>query len=310
VATQAHFLYWASDPLDNPDYERFCDDFFEVVGTYPLFTTALAHKDPERTRALIDRARGRGARINRFSILTLKQLDQVHAAFSAEELLPIELITLNQESLIVKSNAGRFRQRALKRPEIVDQERAKIGPRHRTAEELAKVQVPTSIACVSGFLFNMVDRSVRLISPCRASDRWPLGYLVFAEGTFTGPADLRRLLRGMRDDHMPEELAPRAPVAFRRDLEFRRTERGFEVWTPFGGLRYGDRGRSSYFGDLGELLRTGSFSPAEVADRLFDLHGVLPGDTRETLDRMFERGLLAEELPPPAERLIRLSAAR
>ena len=42
-----------------------------------------------------------------------------------------------------------------------------------------------TIACVSGFLFNMVERNVRLISPCNASERWPLGYRIYDEGTFT-----------------------------------------------------------------------------------------------------------------------------
>ena len=36
-----------------------------------------------------------------------------------------------------------------------------------------------TIGCVTGFLFNMVDRTVQLISPCTATDEWPLGFYVY-----------------------------------------------------------------------------------------------------------------------------------
>jgi hypothetical protein len=55
----------------------------------------------------------------------------------------------------------------------------------------------STIACVSGFLFNMLDRSVRLVTPCCASDRWPLGYWVLDHGHFSSAAELRALLDGM-----------------------------------------------------------------------------------------------------------------
>ena len=41
------------DPLDNPDYERFVDDFFGVHGLYPTTLTALPIKNPRRTRLLL-----------------------------------------------------------------------------------------------------------------------------------------------------------------------------------------------------------------------------------------------------------------
>ena len=34
------FMYWATDPLDNPDYEHFLTDFYEVLGKCPQTTTA------------------------------------------------------------------------------------------------------------------------------------------------------------------------------------------------------------------------------------------------------------------------------
>src|SRR5580765_7001648 len=35
------FIYWATDPLDNPDYEKFLIDFHEILGRCPQTTTAM-----------------------------------------------------------------------------------------------------------------------------------------------------------------------------------------------------------------------------------------------------------------------------
>ncbi|MGZ8781492.1 MAG: radical SAM family RiPP maturation amino acid epimerase, partial [Thermoanaerobaculia bacterium] len=91
-ALRTGFLYWASDPLDNPDYEKFCRDFHELTGVYPPTTTALALKNPARTRALLAESQERGVWLNRFSIITLKMLDAVHKEFTPEELARVECL--------------------------------------------------------------------------------------------------------------------------------------------------------------------------------------------------------------------------
>ncbi len=50
---QHGFCYWATDPLDNPDYERFIDDYRDTMGQLPQTTTAVAMRDVTRTRALL-----------------------------------------------------------------------------------------------------------------------------------------------------------------------------------------------------------------------------------------------------------------
>ena len=75
----------------------------------------------------------------------------MHEGFTPEELLRVECVPQNKESaeggLIRKSNAGRARKFAKKR-----------------SGELVSEEQSSTIACVSGFLFNMVDRTVKLIS--------------------------------------------------------------------------------------------------------------------------------------------------
>jgi hypothetical protein len=67
--TGSSFCYWATDPLDNPDYEKFCIDFSDVLGVFPFTSTAQALKYPERVKSLIDLSIKKGRTINRFSIL-------------------------------------------------------------------------------------------------------------------------------------------------------------------------------------------------------------------------------------------------
>ena len=53
ISARSAFLYWATDPLDNPDYEHFLTDFYDVFGVCPQTTTAQGQKDIERTRRVL-----------------------------------------------------------------------------------------------------------------------------------------------------------------------------------------------------------------------------------------------------------------
>jgi hypothetical protein len=86
-----------------------------------------------------------------------------------------------------------------------------------------------TIACVTGFLVNMVNRTIQLVTPTRASDRWPLGYRIYDERRFDTPAEFRLAVEEMIDAHMPEELIGSDPIAFRDDLGFLPLSDGFEL---------------------------------------------------------------------------------
>ena len=79
------------------------------------------------------------------------------------------------------------------------QRRAGARFRAKKASQFVDDQRSSTIACVSGFLFNMVDKRVQLITPCNASDKWPLGYWVLDEGTFETADELRELMSAIID---------------------------------------------------------------------------------------------------------------
>ena len=276
-AAGAGFCYWATDPLDNPDYEKFCSDFHEVLGIFPQTTTAQPMKNKERTRALLKLSTEKGCPLNRFSILSLKMLNQVHQEFSAEELAFVDLVLQNQEAKKIKANAGRARERNLKKE-----------------EEDSEFPEQGTIACVSGFLFNMVDRSVKLISPCNANDRWPLGYIVYDEGNFSNVDELKILLERMITDDMPLTVRPNDLVSFCRDLKYKSLTDGFQLSTPFKTFKFR---HEPYLKELGEVIHKGGKTAEEIVS-IFENNGVSSAYTFHNLNLMFERGVLDDEPKP------------
>ncbi|MBT7615642.1 MAG: radical SAM family RiPP maturation amino acid epimerase, partial [Rhodospirillaceae bacterium] len=213
-ASQTGFCYWATDPMDSPDYDRFITDHWNIVGWLPQTTTAAPLKDEALTRrvmALFDQAL---CVINRFSVISLRQLDTIHAAFTPRELLAVELVMQNKGALTHKAVAGRVRSR-----------REQLQELGREASDGSQLDTGT-IACVSGFLINMVERKVQLVSPCAASGRWPLGYRIYDQGRFETPEDFADQIERMIDAHMPEGLQGEAVIRIRDDLQIGNVEDG------------------------------------------------------------------------------------
>ena len=200
------FGYWATDPLDHPDYEVFCRQFHEVLGGWPRTTTALGARDVERTRALLSESRERGCRTDRLSVLSKGDLRRLYQAFQPDELLDVELIIHLTGSHLMRSTSGRARAR-------VEQGKRVAQDFPSAAEEAG------TIACVSGFLVEMPKRRVRLISPCRATDERPLGYRVVAERSFEQGEDFRQALKELSSpDKLEITPADDRVLRFRSDL--------------------------------------------------------------------------------------------
>jgi radical SAM family RiPP maturation amino acid epimerase len=274
-AAKAGFCYWASDPLDNPDYENFCLDFYELLGAFPQTTTALATRNPDRTRKLLKLSLERGCLINRFSVLSLGLLNKIHQEFTPEELAFVKLELQYQKSNATISNSGRAREHYIKQKE-------------NNQLKVDEKSLPGTCACVSGFLFNMVDRSVKLISPYNADDRWPLGYRIFEEGTFENVDDLKVLLEGMIARHMPLEIRPNDKIKFRQDLEYESLSNGFKLFTRFKNYYFTNTPHAKY---LGEIIYKENKTAQEIAD-YFKWQSIPSAFIYKDLNLMFELGLL------------------
>ncbi len=207
----------------------------------------------------------------------------MHEGFTPEELLRVECVPQNKESAeggrVLKSNAGRARKFAAKR-----------------GNELVSEEQSSTIACVSGFLFNMVDRTVKLISPCNASDRWPLGYWVIAEGTFGTADELRDLMRSMIDDTIRDSLGVLDTVRLRHDVRIVVGPERLRVVSMGLGLAFENQPQAD---ELAELLAAGTYTVEQIALRRRQAAGVPPAETLAVLDRLFLGGFFDEEPPAP-----------
>ncbi len=270
------FCYWATDPLDNQDYEKFCSDFHEILGSFPQTTTAQALKNPERTRSLLKLSNEKGCKLNRFSILSLKILDRVHEEFSAEELASVYLVLQSTESDFAKANAGRARNRN--------------KTKNKNSESDQALSQET-IACVTGFLFNMVDRSVKLISPCPADDRWPNGYIIYDEGTFYDASSLKILLEEMVAKNMPLNVRYSDVIRFRLNLKYENLADGFQLSTKYLTRKFCNQ---PYLKELGEVIKEGNKTAKEIV-LLFEKFGVPQANTLYSLNILFNQGVLDDE---------------
>jgi radical SAM family RiPP maturation amino acid epimerase len=277
-AARSSACYHATEPTDNPDYLKFIRDYHDIMGIVPQTTTAAPLKDLGWTRELLRIHQGRPGVPSRFSILSLKGLREIHDTFSAEELLDVELILQFRAARTCKSRAGRVLGRK--------------APKSTSTAVPDVAQYGGTIACVTGFMVNMVDRSVRLITPCSASEQWPLGYKVLEEGSFESPQAFIDFTRQAMNTGVSSNLAGDDPVAFRPDLGYTRTDDGFKLSTRFNQRSLTGK---PYLGLLGDLIQTANKTCTEIVSELA-AGGADVFAVASTLQQLFDRGLLDEDL--------------
>ncbi len=268
------FCYWATEPFDNPDYEKFLIDFYEITNRFPQTTTAIPVKDTERTRKLLNLSREKGGHVERFSISSLKLMYRLFEEFSAEELLFVEVLAQNSGGIINKSNSGRVRE--------TNNNDSKLTSKKEIISD-------GTIACVSGFLINMVDRSVKLISPCQADEKWPLGYIVYDEGIFTTVEDFRELVYKLINKHMQPQLQSSDIVEFYDYLEYEELSGGFALKGKFVRKNFID---NPGFSVIGKLISKGTLAVDQILDIAIQEYNLSLVDVLYLLNLLYQNGVL------------------
>lgn len=177
--------YFATEPLDHPDYERFLMDMDEVLGEVPQTTTAVADREEERIHSLIrflgeERLAGQ-ARL-RLSVRSIGQFRRISQEFSPEELANVELLPNNKESLIAASDSGR----------------------NRPLEGRKKIRY--SICCVSGVKVNLATRRMIFLEPVLPDEEHPCGYRIRESVSFADQREFAEKLAGLYRRHACERL--------------------------------------------------------------------------------------------------------
>lgn len=269
--------YYASEPLDNPDYEKFIEDYFEVFDVVPQITTAASMRNPQRTKKILVDFHAKYPRVHRFSVLSLDILRKIYENFSPEELVCVELL-----------------------PQFVEAPACRFAPagRARTFERKDKIVDDSgTIACISGFIVNMAEQSVRLITPCIASEECPTGEQIIAKEYFSDLEDFKRIVTKLIAEFMTENFSKDYPLYLRKNLTYEVTETGIQFYRQkifrltFSGND--DLPKEDYHCIL-ELLKRGGCSAYDIAEKLLDENNIQPANTFFILRKFEKAGLFLE----------------
>lgn len=237
-AIRTGFLDGASDPFDHPAYEAFCRIVLDEAGFFPTTSTALALRDPDRTRRFFVEAIAAGCWSLRLTIRDQDEFDAVHATFSADELAHVQLNSFTPESTFVFSLAGRFRERYLSDPKFARRERRKLAfaPWYTVSKDYQhdRSYPMDANTGVVGFSLNMVDRTLSLVAPRPASDAFPLGFETLDSLQFGDCDEFRTNLDALVQRWMPLRVLLSDSVALWQGLSSEPIAGGVRLHCRFG----------------------------------------------------------------------------
>lgn len=277
-------LYWSTEPNDNPHYIDFLKEYESITGYYLCTSTARA--DKKWVADLIKYYQKFPAPWPRISVISKKLMQQLHRQFTPMEFRDLWMLMQQKDSEEYREKVPGGRKKMMAQLEEAEDLRKVKNP------ENAKLNVRQgSIACISGFLINMVEKTVKLISPCYTSDKYPYGYRVFDQQSFKNGEEFNHLLHKMVKRNMVEAPYSDMPLAFRDDLDYRPQEDGFQLVSP---NRYHNFSVNPIWKSIGELISAGNLTYDEVCSALILDKGQNPAMVIASIKHLFDKGFLDE----------------
>ncbi|MDR0691004.1 MAG: radical SAM family RiPP maturation amino acid epimerase [Streptococcaceae bacterium] len=193
--------YFATEPLDDPDYEKFIADFYQIFQTFPQTTTVKGVANIKRIKRLMKQLgveELQKAKL-RFSIVSLEQLKAIYQNYTKEELACVELLMNNKESIYPYSDSGRARSFH------------KDGKNFATAPSV----------CLIGFLVNLCGKTISLTTPRKPSKAYPLGMEIISSENFSTSEDYREVIRKMIKTYMPLKINKNHQLRFHSGISMK-----------------------------------------------------------------------------------------
>ncbi len=201
-------LYFATEPLDNPDYELFLKDYVDCFDEIPQITTAASFRHLERLRPLLHQINERRNVVYRFSVLSLDILLKIYETFSPEELLFVELLPQFKEAPSNNFvNAGR----------------------NGSVDEYGD-----TISCASGFVVNMCRKEIKLTTPTWADNEHPTGEIILFRGNFTDEKSFTETIKECISKYMGAVAGPKDTFEVPEYVKSEMTEKGYRIYCDKG----------------------------------------------------------------------------
>lgn len=262
--------YYGTEPLDNPDYEYFMDDWYERFGRYAQITTAAPTRNIERTRHLLSKLDISGDTIFRFSVKSLEEFNDIMTAFTPEELLLTELLPQFEEA-----------------------------PQNhfvKSGRNVGEGEYEETICCTSGFIVNMCDQTIKLITPVNACERFPNGQVEFPAEHFADAEDFEDKLKQMIDN-MKTILSPTEELKMYDYLDFAEEEDGSVVIANKEGygVRFGDASISKFIRKACEMLKEGGHTRREIGEAMCEIDSRMdPVSIYSIINKMWNMGIIID----------------
>lgn len=268
-------LYLATEPLDNPDYEKYEADYIREFGFLPQITTAVPDRDIERTRRLIHELNGGRGYIHRFSLRSLEMAEKIFAEFTPMELLRVELLPQYPEAPSFVPFT------------VVGAQAEQVDP------EETRDMDPGTICCADGFVINMAEKSIRVITPCHMTEKFPNGLAEPVKKYFETADECRDLMEEMIEEYMIVDLPSDEPLKLYPFLERCTTQYGDSLKSRFGGSIFViDKMSKSYAKRIIELLEEGTRTKYEIVRVIESEYDAKPEDVFWLLNQLWKQGYI------------------
>lgn len=264
-------LYFATEPLDNPDYEKFSDIFVELNDQLPQVTTAVPIRNIDRTRKLISRVNETSNMFYRFSVRSLDIFYELMANFTAEELLFVELLPQFNEApgnMFVK--AGR---------------------------SLDDDGIETSISCISGFLVNMCDKTVKLTTPVIASKEHPEGMVILLNEKFNTVSEYEGIITRAIAEEIKTVIEPDEKLKIYSWFEYKSDDENVGIVAKNGsGLLVKHSQFDTAYEYTYEMLKAGNYTRKEIGEMVIQKLGIRnPITIYSLINKMWNMGFIYDE---------------
>ncbi len=244
-------MYFATEPLDNPDYELFLADFLKEFDKIPQITTATVMRHAERMHKLLKQIAEDGRTIYRFSVLSEELAWKILDEFTPEELLFVELLPQFSEA---PSNGFVSTGRNASDTENYD----------------------NTISCVSGFVVNMARQEIRLTTPTNATKEHPTGEYILETAHFESVEDFKNIMLGMIRKYMMNIIKPSNAIGLQSYVGWRREGNEIVVESKAGTVAKFDTSKDAqnlYETVLG-LIEEGTHTRREIVEKTIQMNNV------------------------------------
>lgn len=263
--------YYGTEPFDNPDYEKFLEDFYRLTGEYPQTTTAVAERDPGRVRKLFtmlgDEYLAQAA--VRLSIRTKQQFYSIMKEYTPEELRYVELLPNNIESMYSYSLSGRARQH------VKDFPKEKMNERY-------------SISCIAGVKVNMARKTITMMEPEIPEERFPNGVRIYETCSFGDEKDYEEKLKTLLERYVHPDLPQDKKISMNQYVSL--IQEG--TYLSFQGDHVTYRmGGNNLFIESIRLIQTGAYT-FEALSKELKIGDFISEGLKAKLNMLYQKGYL------------------